>query len=111
MTAPYRTPEEDYLFDCYHEFCVEHYPQILAALCKIDRARNRLMDAQNELVGILRGLNNPYSEKRFQEFYADGGVTARDWAEVYGDHNFIEDRPTPKIKGSGQLRIVRPGEA
>lgn len=105
-----RTPEDDYLHACLHEFCEFHYPQILAALGKIDRARNRLVDAQNELVHILNGLNNPYSTKRFDEFYAEGGVTARDWAAIYGDHHFTEDRPTPKIKGNGQLRVVRSEE-
>ena len=102
-----RTPEDDYLHACLYEFVTFQYSQIRDALARIDRARNRLADAQNDLVRLLNDLNNPYSLKRFQEFYATGGVTAADWKETYEDHCFQEDKQI-KRKGNGQLRVVRP---
>lgn len=102
-----RTPEANAEHAWFYEYHEYNYRQIWEALNKIDRARQKLIDAQNGLVVLLRNLNNPYTERRFQEFYAAGGVTAKDWKrnfEKQGER-YIEDEP---FVSHGQLHSTDP---
>jgi len=60
-------------------FLEEHYDAILNGLKPIDRARHRLVEAQNDLGDLLRRTND-YTLDEFTAFYTAGGVTAEDWA-------------------------------
>ena len=104
MTA--QKTEQDYRdHGNFHEYDLIHFPQILEALRKIDRARQKLIDAQNNLVQILRSLDNEYTEQRFAEFYAAGGVTAADWEASYRKE-WQEPNNALILSGHGQLRVV-----
>jgi hypothetical protein len=78
------------------------YPKILKALRKVDRARVKLIDAQNHLVSVIGFLNNREAEMAFFNFYAAGGVTAVDWKA------FCKNPGTapPNNQRHGQLRVV-----
>jgi hypothetical protein len=83
------------------EFDLHFQYDIDAALRRIDRARRKLIETQNDLVILLRGSNN-CTREIFGQFYAAGGVTAADWqAHLKSGLNGRE----PKCRG--QLRVVK----
>jgi hypothetical protein len=72
---------------------------LLAALERIDRARTQLIQAQNNLVGLLRQM--PVGMYEFGYFYERGGCTAQDWRAWLNN----EFRPASIITRA-QLRLV-----
>src|SRR5271157_5614489 len=89
------TSKPDYRKACFVEYHKTHRKQIFHALRNIDIARQNLVDTQNALVYLLRNVANPYTERRFYEFYCTGGVTAEDWNKSYSTQGkrYIEDTP------------------
>lgn len=83
------------------EFEKQYAPMITAALRRIDRVRAALTTAQNELVYILQGSND-HTRAAFSTFYADGGVTAKDWKR-----RIVAAPPPRSSQARGQLRVVR----
>jgi hypothetical protein len=53
--------ERDKVFIEFWEWSELHYPAISKALQRIDRARANLVAAQNNLVALLREMNNEYA--------------------------------------------------
>jgi hypothetical protein len=101
---------------CLFEYAELHNEQILKALRKIDRARQNLIQAQNELAHLVYNFNNPYTARMFEAFYLRGGVTAAEWKAFFKEHDgrwVEEDDPAiqvPKRKipegRTHQLRVV-----
>lgn len=83
------------------EFRQQYKAAVAAALGRIDRARSKLIEAQNELTETLAGSND-YTRSMFTGFYAAGGVTARDWAQ----HSRAQLISPPRAVGRGQLRLI-----
>lgn len=104
-----RMSERDKDFSDYYEYHEIHYPQILQMLRQVDRVRSKLITAQNDLVMLLRGINNEYSERQFLEFYAAGGITADDWKAKYEAEKDSYQEPK-SVTSWGQLRVVSNGE-
>lgn len=94
---PRCTPEEQLEFEYLH---------VREALARIDRARQNLIKAQNGLARLVHNFDNPYSTRRFEEFYAQGGVTADEWKAYHDDHKdrYVRDNPDIRVR---QLRVVR----
>ncbi len=107
MTQP-QTPkvisERERDFIDYYEYGEIHFHAILQKLRCIDRARENLIAAQNDLASFLSVTTNNYTQLRFAEFYAAGGVTAADWQVAYVDKY---QEPDLTLKTNGQLRVVR----
>src|SRR5947209_4580861 len=87
----------------YEDFENEQQPTIRRLLAKIDRARTKLIEAQNNLAHYNTNVANPTTQFFFTGFYLGGGVTAEDW-----------DRPSDFLRVASKtkhrhLRVV--GEA
>jgi hypothetical protein len=87
------------------EYHAVFYPQIWKALRLVDQARNKLIEAQNNLVStVCRMEGNEFARWKFIAWYTSGGVTAADWKS-----NGQDDARKPyahKVTGNGQLRVV-----
>ena len=81
------------------EFRKQYKHAITEALDRIDRARDELIAAQNNLCAMLDGSND-CARRMFAEFYRAGGVTARDWRL----HTAGRFRATTTSRG--QLRLI-----
>ena len=74
------------------------------ALARIDKRRQKLIDAQNDLVLLLRAAT-PFTRQTFSAFYSGGGITAEDWQRnrfAYTGVGVVHH-----LVGNGQLRVVR----
>jgi hypothetical protein len=84
-----------------YDQCYLEEQQILIALKGIDRARTKLIKAQNNLVMVVSHAND-ITRKTFGEFYKGGGVTAENWDD---DFRASYQHAANKI-ARGQLRLV-----
>jgi hypothetical protein len=78
--------------------------EIGQALARIDKRRRKLIDAQNNLVQLLRAAT-PFTRQTFSAFYSGGGITAQDWERnrfAYTGVGVVHH-----LVGNGQLRVVR----
>jgi hypothetical protein len=74
------------------------------ALARIDKRRQKLIDAQNDLVLLLRAAT-PFTRQTFSAFYSGGGITAEDWQRnrfAYTGVGVVH-----QLVGNGQLRVCR----
>jgi hypothetical protein len=92
----YTTEEDDRQVEHY---CRVERWQLLRAMQRIDKARNQLVAAQNNLVSLLKGMQ--VGREEFCDFYDRGGCTADDW-QAWIDRKFrSKEKPS-----RGQLRLV-----
>lgn len=89
----------------FYEFSSFHHAEIKKHLRKIDRARENLIKAQNELALWLGTTQNDYTLATWEEFYALGGVTADQWQGVNQSDNYAP--PETRLKARNQLRVVK----
>lgn len=82
------------------EYRAQYKSAVADALRRIDRAREELIAAQNQLSETLGGAND-YTRQAFADFYRAGGVTTRDW------HLYAAGRFRSTTASRGQLRVVR----
>jgi hypothetical protein len=97
-------------YECWRddpEFCAERdqydlhdSKSIAKRLRRIDRLRQQLIEAQNDLAALLVGAPQ-FTRGMFAEFYHGGGVTEADWIE----YNRLCYPPHP-ARDYGQLRAV-----
>jgi hypothetical protein len=87
-----------------YDQCYLEEQQILKALKGIDRARAKLIEAQNNLATVVTAASD-ITRETFAKFYNGGGVTAKDW-----DVDFrISYQYAPNKITRGQLRLVHEG--
>jgi hypothetical protein len=79
----------------------EEERKLLDAMERIDEARYQLIKAQNDLAGLVRGMED-VGQEDFSDFYGCGGCTAEDWQD-WIDGKF-ERKPT---NGRGHVRLIR----
>jgi hypothetical protein len=79
--------------------------QILKALKRIDRARQRLLDAQNNLAMVMIGADD-ITRGAFGAFYRGGGITAEDWGDELETGKYRDADKANKIV-RGQLRLIQ----
>jgi hypothetical protein len=84
-----------------YDQCWLEEQQIWKALKCIDRARAKLIEAQNNLVMVINGADD-ITRGKFAGFYNGGGVTAEDWQDELGTGKYQD---ASKI-ARGQLRLV-----
>src|SRR5438309_2206077 len=83
----------------------ESEQRILKALRRVDRVRENLIAAQNNLAAVVTGADD-YTRETFVRFYNAGGVTAGDWAEL----DISKYQRADKMISRGQLRLVIGGQ-
>ena len=84
----------------------EYRASIARKLGRIDRLRQQLIDAQNDLGSLLSGVGD-YTREVFASFYHNGGVTEADWKVFSTRRGYPETIPLPPARDYGQLRVVR----
>jgi hypothetical protein len=90
-------------YELYGQCCFEDQ-RILKALKRVDRARGKLIEAQNNLAMVVTEAND-ITRKGFAAFYKGGGVTAEDWEEELNTGKYQNADKANKI-ARGQLRLI-----
>lgn len=95
-----RETDENYRYRRITEM-YESDQRILKALKRVDRARENLIEAQNNLATVVTGADD-CTRNMFVRFYSAGGVTSQDWQADLDTSMFQRTQRTSR----GQLRLV-----